>query len=106
MHAAMTAAAAGFALCASAALAEEFTVTMSGETYAPDRIRAATGDTIRFVNDDAANHNVFVPTAGHALDIGAQEPGEARTLVLRTPGTIQVECVIHPHMLLTVEVSG
>lgn len=95
----------GIALCATATLAEEFTVTMSGTNYAPDHIAAVPGDTIRFVNDDGFDHNVFVPTASHALDLGAQEPGEERTLVLRTPGTFDVECVIHSHMLMTVEVS-
>lgn len=102
----------GFLAAAAAALvmavpasAAEHTVTMAGSDYQPARIDAAVGDTIRFVNDDQTAHNVFVPTAGHALDLGTQEPGQEATLTLRKTGTFEVECAIHPHMLLVVEVK-
>jgi plastocyanin len=85
--------------------AEIHTVTMAGMTYAPASLAARVGDTIRFVNDDGADHVVFVPTAGHAVDLGAQEPGTEKTLPLMKPGTFEVECVNHDHMLLTVEVE-
>ena len=92
-------------LIATPAHAEEVTVTMAGQDYAPARIAAAPGDTIRFVNDDDTDHNVFVPTAGHALDLGKQEPGQETTLTLRTAGAFEVECVFHPDMRLIVEVG-
>lgn len=91
---------------AQQAMAEEFVVTMAGSNYQPASTSASVGDTIRFVNDDVADHNVFVPTASHALDLGKQEVGSEAELVLRTPGTFEVECVFHDHMLLTVEVSS
>ena len=98
------------ALCVSAiaqtAAAEEVVVTMAGADYAPSSITAAVGDTIRFVNDDGADHNVFVPTATHALDLVTQEPGTEAQLVLRTPGKFDVECVFHSNMLLEVEVGS
>lgn len=84
--------------------AEEFTVTMAGASYQPDRITASVGDTIRFVNDDVTDHNVFIPTAGHATDLGGQEPGSETVLPLGKAGTFDVECVIHPDMLTVVEV--
>lgn len=87
------------------AAAETHTVTMAGMAYSPASLTAQVGDTIRFVNDDAADHVVFVPTAGHAVDLGAQEPGTEKTLALMKPGTFEVECVNHDHMLLTVEVE-
>ena len=96
-------------LCATVithqAAAEEIVVTMSGANYAPSEMNASVGDTIRFVNDDGADHNVFVPTASHALDLGKQEPGSELVLTLRAPGTFQVECVFHSHMHLKVEVG-
>jgi len=99
-----------FALCTSAfagaAQAEEFVVTMSGADYSPASVTASLGDTIRFVNDDGFDHNVFVPTASHALDLGKQEPGAEATLVLRTPGVFDVECVFHGNMQMKVEVSS
>lgn len=91
---------------AGTAGAEEFVVAMAGANYSPPAISALVGDTIRFVNDDGADHNVFVPTSSHALDIGKQEPGSESTLTLRTPGSFDVECVFHSHMQLTVEVRS
>jgi plastocyanin len=87
-----------------AAFGGEITVTMSGMMYHPERVQAAVGDTLRFVNEDQTEHGVFVPTAGHALDLGAQEPGEERVLLLRNAGEFEVECVFHPEMHLDVEV--
>jgi len=94
------------AVLASPAAAEDFVVTMVGSNYSPSSISASIGDTIRFVNDDGTDHNVFVPTTSHALDLGKQEPGSEIDLVLRTPGNFDVECVFHAHMLLKVEVSS
>jgi plastocyanin len=95
-----------FTSVAHHAQAEVFTVSMLGSDYAPSTISASVGDTIRFVNDDGSDHNVFVPTASHALDLGKQEVGTEVELVLRTPGTFEVECVFHDHMLLKVEVGS
>ena len=89
---------------AGPAAAETYTVTMRGMTYAPATLTVRVGDTIRFVNDDAVNHDVFVPTVGHALHLGTQEPAAEKLLVLMKAGTFRVECAIHAHMLLTVEV--
>lgn len=93
------------AFSANHASAAEITVTMSGASYQPAKISATVGDTIRFVNDDDVSHNVFVPTAGYALDIGAQEPGQETVLTIQKAGAFEVECVFHPHMLTTVEVN-
>jgi len=92
-------------LAAMPALAAEHVVTMQGADYAPAEIRAARGDVIRFVNDDAVDHAVFVPTVGFGLDLGTQEPGSEKTLPLLKSGTFEVECVFHDHMLLTVHVE-
>jgi plastocyanin len=92
-------------LVAVPAAAAEQVVTMAGQQYEPVAIEAVRGDTIRFVNDDEAAHNVYVPTVGFGLDLGKQEPGDERTTVLGQRGTFEVECVFHPHMLLTVTVE-
>lgn len=92
-------------LSAQPSVAAEHVVTMSGATYQPAQLTAAVGDTVRFVNDDALAHNVFVPTALHALDLGSQDPDTEKTLLLTAPGRFEVECVLHDHMLMTVEVT-
>ncbi len=92
---------AGLLLAAPAAAAEHV-VTMAGQQYEPATIEAVRGDTIRFVNDDAVDHNVYVPTAGFGLDLGKQEPGAEATMALGRAGSFDVECVFHPNMLTKV----
>ena len=94
------------AVSAATASAEEIVVTMSGSNYAPAVISAAIGDTIRFVNDDGTDHNVFVATTAFALDLGKQETGAETVHVLRSAGSFEVECVFHAHMIIDVEVTG
>lgn len=96
-------AASAFAMPVDAA---EHTVTMQDAAYVPAEIHATSGDSIRFVNDDDADHEVFVPTVGFGVDLGKQEPGTEKTLSLMRRGTFEVECVFHPGMLLTVTVQG
>ena len=87
------------------ASAAEHIVRMADAGYVPAQISGRVGDSLRFVNDDTMNHNVFVPTGGFGIDLGRQEPGDERTMTLGKPGTFEVECVFHGHMLLTVSVQ-
>jgi plastocyanin len=89
---------------APGAQAAEHLVAIRDATYTPAKIEARVGDSIRFVNRDPVDHEVFVPTVGHAVDLGKQEPGKETGLGLPRPGRFEVECVFHPEMLLTVEV--
>jgi plastocyanin len=79
-------------------------VRMLGSTYAPARIDARVGDTLRFVNDDDDPHTVFVPTRGFAANLGNQPPNQIRDYALSAPGRIEVECMPHPQMKLLVTV--
>ncbi|MDX6751714.1 cupredoxin domain-containing protein [Geminicoccaceae bacterium 1502E] len=88
-----------------AAAAAEHVVAMKDGAYAPDRVRAKAGDTIRFVNGDTVDHEVFVPTVGFAVDLGKQEPGKEAVLRLGKAGSFEAECVFHQNMLLEVEVA-
>ncbi|MGE0718461.1 MAG: methylamine utilization protein [Alphaproteobacteria bacterium] len=93
------------AAIASGAMAAEHTVTMGGSAYGPKTLKAKVGDTIVFDNDDFDNHVVFVPTVGFGIDLGAQKPGEKRSMTLRRAGKLDVECVLHEDMHMTVEVT-
>ncbi len=94
-------------LCAMPVLAQaaDITVHMEGGAYTPATIQARVGDRLVFENDDVVDHNVFVPTAGHGVDLGKQEPGGTAALPLGKAGRFEIECVIHPDMNLAVEVS-
>jgi plastocyanin len=78
---------------------------MAGSHYQPETLRIRVGDTVRFTNDDTVDHTVFAPTIGFAFDLGRQKPGEARSYRFGRAGRIEVECVNHGHMLMTVEVT-
>jgi plastocyanin len=89
---------------ASPGLAAEHAVRMAGASYVPERLDARVGDTIRFVNEDATDHQPFVPTVGFAFDLGKQEPGTEKVYRLGKPGRFEIECVVHQDMLAIVEV--
>ncbi|MEO3428063.1 hypothetical protein AAFN88_04350 [Pelagibius sp. CAU 1746] len=88
-----------------AAQAAEVTVRMEGANYVPAKVEARVGDRLVFLNDDAVDHNVFVPTAGHGVDLGKQAPGSSSELPLGKAGAFEVECVIHSAMRLAVQVK-
>jgi plastocyanin len=96
---------AGLVLPSAPGMAKDIPVTMAGMTYSPPTIAAKVGDTLVLTNDDAADHNVFVATVGHAVDLGKQKPGETLTLNLGKVGKFEIECVIHPEMMTVVEVQ-
>ncbi len=89
----------------TAAEAAEITVTMAGGMFSPPTVKASRGDIIRFVNDDAQAHNIFVPTKGFSVDLGKQDPGKVTTLPVAKAGNFAVECVIKQGMTMTVEVN-
>jgi len=87
------------------AAAEEHVVKMAGSQYSPQALTIASGGTVRFVNDGTENHDVFVPTAGLAFDLGTLKPGEEASYTFVKAGTYDIECVFHASMLTVVEVQ-
>lgn len=67
-------------------------------------ISVAAGDTVRFKNDDAFAHQIFVDQPGLSIDTDEREPGQSVDIVFPTPGNYDVLCHIHPRMLLHVHV--
>jgi plastocyanin len=63
------------------------------------------GDVITFKNEDEFAHNVFSLSEVQSFDLGSYKKGESRALTLTSPGTIEVECAIHPEMRMKIEVS-
>jgi plastocyanin len=95
---------AALVLAVSPAASETFEVRMAGGLFAPTDVAARVGDTIRFINDDTMDHQVFVPDADFAFDLRSQPPGEAREIVLLKAVNFEVECVLHDMGLIAVEV--
>jgi plastocyanin len=68
-------------------------------------LKAKVGDTVTFKNDDQFAHNVFSLSETQSFDLGSYKKGETRQLKLTSPGTIEVECAIHPEMRMKIEVT-
>lgn len=92
-------------LLASAAKADDVTITQKGKAFSEKSVTIKVGDTILFVNDDKSTHNVYSRTKGHKFDMGAQRPGTSGEHAFTSPGKVKVRCAIHPRMKLTVNVE-
>jgi plastocyanin len=98
----LTALAVSFALPAQAG---DHPVAQANKTFSTPVLKAKVGDTVTFKNDDAFAHNVFSLSEVQNFDLGSYKKGETRQLKLTSPGTIEVECAIHPEMKMKIEVS-
>jgi plastocyanin len=79
---------------------------MSGYAFAPGTIHARVGQSIHWVNDDDAPHNV-VGTSGPSFP-GSPTFGHGGTFTLRLTraGTYHYYCTVHPFMKGRIEVAG
>ncbi len=84
--------------------ASEHVVNQKGKAFAPGTIKVKVGDKITFKNNDGFAHNAFSDNEANEFDIGMQKPGQDVTIEMKKPGTVEVECAIHPNMHMTIEV--
>lgn len=80
-------------------------IDQKGKTFIPHLITASVGDTITFKNSDPFAHNAYTDDELNEFDIGMQAPGEDITVKILGAGTFNIECAIHPNMLLEVIVK-
>ena len=76
--------------------ARSHTVEIRNFAFSPARLEVAVGDTVLWVNRDAAPH-----TATHSAgrwDSGALENGARWSRVVAEPGTVPYVCAYHPSM--------
>jgi len=88
-----------------AAHADTHAVSQVKKAFAVSVLKAKVGDTITFRNDDEFAHNVFSLSDTQSFDLGSYKKGEERSVKLTAPGTIEVECAIHPDMKMKIEVQ-
>ena len=80
-------------------------VDQKGKTFIPHSVKAIVGDTITFKNSDPFAHNAYTDHEANEFDIGMQAPGKPITVKMLGAGSFDVECAIHPNMLLEVTVK-
>ena len=93
------------ALVAGPALAGEHVISQKGRAFSAKKLVVQPGDSVKFVNDDPFAHNVFSLSEAKSFDLGSYGQGGAKSVVLDKPGTVEVECAVHPDMKLTIEVK-
>jgi plastocyanin len=97
-------------LMAVTAYAGEIVVEQKNKSFVKDgqKVEAITihlGDTIQFKNQDPWFHNIFSLSDVKTFDLGSYNQGEQRPVVFDKVGEADVECAIHPQMLLKVDVK-
>lgn len=80
-------------------------VDQKGKTFIPHYIKAKVGDNLVFKNSDPFAHNAYTDNEENEFDIGMQKPNEDIVIPIKASGKFNVECAIHPNMLLEVEVD-
>lgn len=84
------------------AFAADHVIDQKGKTFIPHELSVKVGDTITFKNSDPFAHNAYTDDEANEFDIGMQAPGKDVSVKVKAAGTFNVECAIHPNMLLTV----
>jgi len=93
-------------LTASVAVqASENEVSQKNKTFSVKTLKIKKGDTVSFPNQDPFFHNVFSLSPAKTFDLGSYPSGETRKVTFDKPGTVDVECAIHPHMHMSITVE-
>lgn len=85
-------------------LAQEFTVDQQDKRFSVKTLTVKVGDQVRFLNNDPFFHNIFSLSDIKTFDLGSYPKGQSRTVTFNNPGSVEIECAIHPEMKLIVEV--
>lgn len=87
------------------AFAGEHVISQKGKSFSHRKLVVQAGDSVKFVNDDPFNHNVFSLSDAKSFDLGSYGQGHAKSVVMDKAGTVEVECAVHPDMKLVIEVK-
>jgi len=84
------------------ASAEVIQIQMKQVAYAPAQVTAHIGDTIEWANDDIVAHTATARNG--AWDVMVM-PNNKASVVLKSAGTIDYYCRLHPNMVGSIAVS-
>ena len=65
----------------------------------------APGEPIEFRNADDVMHYVYSLSADKPFDLGSLVSGESRSVVFDAPGEVEVQCAVHPNMVMTIRIE-
>ena len=87
------------------ASAKEFEVVQKNKAFSQAALTVKVGDTVSFKNEDPFAHNVFSLSDVKTFDLGSYPKGQSKSVTFDKPGTVEIECAIHPDMKGVVEVK-
>jgi len=87
------------------AKAAEHEVVQKNKAFSVEELTIKAGDTVKFTNQDDFFHNVFSLSDLKTFDLGSYPKGEFKSVTFDKAGTVEVECAIHPSMLMTINVK-
>lgn len=92
-------------LAGGPALAETVVISQKDKTFSEKEITISVNDEIEFHNFDDTAHSILSFTPGMEFDLKLQRPNEIKRQVFDKPGTLEINCDIHPKMSLIVNVK-
>ena len=90
--------------------AEEVIVSQTNKTFMMkdvkiEKLTIKAGDTVSFLNGDPWFHNIFSLSELKTFDLGSYPKGQSKSVTFEKPGHVDIECAIHPGMLLKLEIK-
>ena len=93
-------------LAAGTAEAADHQITIKNMKFSPAKVSAKVGDTLSFVNNDPDDHDLYTSSAKFGVNLpNVTKNGGTAQMALHQTGRFDLECGIHPDMLLTVSVT-
>jgi plastocyanin len=84
--------------------AKTTTMDQKGMKFIPHILTICVGDSVKFLNHDGVDHNVFSPDLG-GYNLGMFKGGETRSYTFTKEGVYTQLCSVHPEMLAFVFVG-
>ena len=92
-------------LCSLPSTAEEHEVGQENKAFTVTELKVKIGDTVNFKNHDPFFHNIFSLSDPATFDLGSYPQGEFKGFTFDQAGEVEVECAIHPDMIMTIHVE-
>jgi plastocyanin len=89
---------------ATPVLGADFLVDQIDKSFSQENLTIKVGQSVEFRNSDPFFHNVFSLSDAKFFDLGSYPQGDSKTVLFDVPGSIHVECSIHPEMQMDIEV--
>lgn len=97
---------AAWSVFASTAHAGDIEVAQKNKKFSQEKLNIKVGDSVIFKNEDPFVHNIFSLSDTKTFDLGTYPQGQAKKVTFDKPGTVDIECAIHPDMKMTVNVEA